>query len=256
MAFRHGKATGVAVEGSDLTAYFSTADTTAEVAVPETTTFGNDSRTYIVGHRDGSVALTGFWDGSANAVDEVLSGVLGTEDGAHVFVQQGLAATVNPGDYSVTFAKCESTSYEVTTPVDGVVAVSFEAQADGGLYGGVGLHTIDGGTKLGDFVTNGQSLDLSSHDNGASTANGYVAQLHVVLNGLDGNLVVTIEDSADNAVFATLDTFTTVGAGTTTAEQISGTGTVNRYVRINIDTTAATAGSCEVAVGFARLPAS
>lgn len=254
MAFRHGKATGVAVEGYDLTAYFSNADSTAEVDTPETTTFGDDSRTYIVGQRDGSVSLEGFYDGDTDAVDDALQPILGVEDGAHILIQQGYDTADAPG-IRVSFGKCEATEYTVTSPVSGVTAVSFDAQADGGLYGGVVLHDPSGGGVGFDREASGVSTDVASVDNGASTANGYVAQLHVVGNSLDGNLVVTVEDSTDDAVWGTLDTFTTIGAGTQTAEQITGTGTVERYVRINIDTTAATSGEAILAVGFARLPA-
>lgn len=254
MAFRHGKRTGIAVEGNDLTAYFNSADGSGEVATPETTTFGNDSRTYIVGHRDGTFSLQGFYDGSTDAVDDVLQPILGTEDGSHILVQQGYDAADSVG-LRVQFAKAEASNYTITEPVDGVVAISYDAQADGGLFGGVILHQPGNNGEGFDFVANGASVDVSSVDNGASTANGYVAQLHVVSNSLDGNLIVTVEDSPDDAVFSTLDTFTTVAGGTTTAEQISGTGTVERYVRINIDTTAATTGAAIIAVGFSRLPA-
>lgn len=253
MAFRHGKDTGVAVESANLTSYFASADSNHDVETADSTTFGNNSRTYVVGQRDGTISLSGMFDGDANAVDEELQALLGVEDGAHVLIQRGGAAADGPG-LSVTFGLCEATSYSVDSPVDDIVSITFDAQADGGLFTGVALQDPDGGA-LGDSFTAGASTDVASVDNSASTANGYVAQLHVVANSLDGDLIVTIEDSANDSTFATLDTFTTVGAGTTTAEQITGTGTVERYVRINIDTLAATTGSASVVVGFARLPA-
>ena len=252
MAFRHGRKTGIAFQGADLTTYLNEAGANHTVETAETTAFSDDSKNYIVGHQDGTVSLSGMFDGGTDAIDEVIQGQLGTEDGAHVLVQQGYDAADIPG-IRVQFAKGELTNYEISSPLGDVTAVSIEINADGGLYGGVALHDPTSGGFRSKGA--GSSTDETSVDNGASTANGYVAQLHVVSNTLDGNLIVTIEDSANDSTFATLDTFSTVSGGTTTQEQVTGTGTVDRYVRINLDTTAATTGTAIVAVGFARLPA-
>ena len=256
MAFRHGKKTGIAFNGTDITAYLNESAPTHSVETAETTTYGTDSKTYIVGLQDGTVTLSGLFDGDTDALDEVVAGQLGTEDGAYVLVQQGYSGDDDPG-IRLQFCKGELTSYEVSSPVADVVSASLEVNADGGLYSGVALQDAnDGGAGAGWYTLGaGLSASNASVDNGASTTNGYVAQLHVVLNTLDGNTIVTVEDSADDAAWATLDTFTTVSGGTTTQEQISGTGTVDRYVRISIDTTAATTGSVGIAVGFHRIVA-
>jgi len=86
MAFLHGKGTAVVFNQSDLSSYFNDATITRTVETAETTAFGASSKTYIVGLQDGTVSLSGMFDGSAGAVDEVLQGVLGTEDGALVSV--------------------------------------------------------------------------------------------------------------------------------------------------------------------------
>lgn len=254
MAFRHGKRTGVAVEAEDLTTYLNDSTASHEVETSDVTTYGRDAMEYIVGQRDGSISLEGIFDGDADAIDDELHSRLAVEDGAHVLVQQGYASSDGVG-LRCNFCKGEAISYEVSAPVDDVVAVSFEAQADGGLFGGVTLHDPDAaGVGFEDAVAGATVDNTSVDDRGASTSNGFVAQLHVLSNDLDGDLVVTVEDSSDDSTFATLGTFSTVGSATTTAEQITGTGTVERYVRINIDTSAAASGSAVIAVGFARLP--
>lgn len=254
MAFRHGKATGIAVDGNDLTDYFNSASSTATVETAETTTFGKNSMTYLVGQRDGTVSLEGFYDGATNAVDDVLAPILGTDDGSAVLVQYGGVEADSSG-LRCTFGNGEATSYEISSPVSDVVAISFEVQADGGLYGGVILHDPSGAGLPFDNVAAALNLNIASVDNGALTSNGFVAQLHVVQNSLNGNAVITVEDSVNNSTFATLGTFATVTAAATLAEQISGTGLVDRYVRINVNTTAAATGSITLAVGFSRLPA-
>lgn len=254
MAFRHGKDVGVSFEGSDLTSYFREATPSHSVEVAETTTYGADSKSFIVGHIDGTVSLSGMFDGASSAVDEIIQAQLGVNDGGHIFVQQDLATTANPGN-RVQFAKGEVTNYEVSSPLTDVTSINLEIQADGGLYGGVGLHAPNSSGFPGyDRQSFGGTNTNSSVDNGASTASGWVAQLHVITNGLDGSTTFTIEDSANNSTWATLGTFSTVNSATTTAEQITGTGTVDRYVRLSA-TTGGTSGNIYFAVGFHRLPA-
>ena len=62
MAFIHGKDTVVYFNESDYSTYFSSVDLSATADVAESTTFGNTSKTYIAGERDGTIGLTGFFD--------------------------------------------------------------------------------------------------------------------------------------------------------------------------------------------------
>lgn len=252
MAFLHGKTTGVAFEEFNLTSILRESSVSSNVEVADTTAFGDDSKNFIVGHRDGTVSLSGLYDSASVGEDEVFNR-LGVNDNGHVLVQSSMTLNAAPG-VRVQFGKGEISSYEVTSPLTDVTAVSIEIQADGGLYGGTTLQTQQSTASGVQSVAFGNNTNNSSVDNGASTANGWVAQLHVTANGLDGNAVFTIEDSANNSTFATLGTFSTVPSGAT-VERITGTGTVDRYVRLNINTTAATTGTIFFIVGFARLPA-
>ena len=86
-----------------------------------------------------------------------------------------------------------------------------------------------------------------SHDNGGSTAGGFVANLHVLATAA-GNFAFKIRHSADDAAWADLVSFTADGSAITSEYQ-SGTGTVNRYVAFDATRTA---GTCTVYVSFAR----
>lgn len=246
--FRHGKATGVAIQEHDLTAFLNEATSSTEVETGDTTTFANSARTYIVGLAGGTLSVSGLWSGDDFGVDEILDGAVAVDDGAHILVQQAY------DDKSVgvrtAFAKGELTSYEISSPVGDVVAVSAEVQADGGILHGVMLS--DPGTSGFQQVSGGSSTSNSSVDDGGSSSDGAKAQMHVTDNSLDGNLVVTVEDSTDDSTWNTLATFSTVNAGNRAVEQIAATGTVQRYVRITIDATAASSGSATIAVGFHR----
>ena len=62
MAFIHGKETKVYIDSTDLSSYLNTADPTRTADVGETTTFGNDNKTYIAGEKDATVSFGGFFD--------------------------------------------------------------------------------------------------------------------------------------------------------------------------------------------------
>lgn len=100
---------------------------------------------------------------------------------------------------------------------------------------------LQGATSLSSTTTG------SSHDNAASSANGYHAHIHVLATS-SGNFAFTIEHSSNDSAWATLATFTTTG-GSITAERVTATGTVNRYVRA---VSTRTAGTVTAVITFAR----
>jgi hypothetical protein len=240
MAFIHGKSSQVLHGAHNLGAFLNDASASADVEVAETTSFGSSAKTYLVGLRDGTVSASGMFDGAAGAVDEVLSASIGSDTLAPVTIGYNGTTLGN----RVTILKAKTTSYEVSTPVGDVVAVSYSAQADGGL---------DQGVSLAALASISATTTGSSHDNSASSANGGVAQLHVTVNTRDADATIKVQHSADNAVFVDLATFTVVATTVVTSERVivaSGT-TVNRYLRA-VNTLASGTGSITYQVSFAR----
>jgi len=103
------------------------------------------------------------------------------------------------------------------------------------------------GVVLADSTSISATTNYTSSDFGAQTTAGWSANLHVTATSL-GNFAIVIEDSADDSVWATLGTFTST-AGSVESEFLSGSGTVDRYVRI---TATRTAGTVTIIVTFAR----
>lgn len=240
MAFIHGKSAQILHGAYNLSSFLNDASASADVEVAETTAFGSSAKTYIVGLKDGTVSASGMFDGAASATDEVLSASIGSDTLAPVTIGYDGTTLGN----RVTILKAKTTSYEVSTPVGDVVAVSYSAQADGGLDQGVSLAAL---TSVSATTTG------SSHDNSASSANGGVAQLHVTANSRDADATIKVQHSADNSTFADLATFTVVATTVTTSERVivaSGT-TVNRYLRA-VNTLASGTGSITYQVSFAR----
>lgn len=239
MAYKHGKNTGVLLDKYNLSSYFNEVSSAMSIETSETTTFNSGAKTYITSLNDGTISASGLFDGDANAINAVLEEVVSLDYQPEITVAYdgGFTAGNRCG-----MGLGQLTSYEVTAPVGDVVATSAEFQVSGGLRQGVLLAAQTAYTT----TTNGTSID-----NSASTANGYTGFLHVTANTRSSTTVAKIQHSADNSTWADLATFTTVAIGTATASSVSGSGTVNRYVRAVV-TPAAGTGSITLSISFAR----
>ena len=238
--FRHGKDTVLLANEIDLSSFLNSVSVANAVEVPETTTFGSSDRSYIVGHTDGSISFEGLFDGSTDAVDEELAAGLGNTTNKVITITKD---STSVGGRAI-LVDSASTSYEISSPLTDVVAVSGGAVANGGLDYGVwlGCKSAISATSTG-----------ASVDNGASSTNGGVAHLHITANTRDATTVAKIQHSADNSTFADLSTFATIAIGTLTSERIivAPSTTVNRYLRAVV-TPAAGTGSITFSVAFSR----
>lgn len=245
--FRHGKNIAVFADQYDVGQYFNEMSAGASVDTGETTAFGTPggAKTYVTGIEDGTVSTAGMFDGTALAVDEYLSGVVGSgTDIVFTACWEGLAAI----GYRATLCSTQETSYEVTSPVADVVSIKAEWQGNGGLDQGVVLagRQAFGGT--------GASVNNTAVDNAAASTNGGVAHLHVTANARTAASTVKVQHSTDNTTFVDLVTFTAVGASPALAAQrvvIAPGTTVNRYVRAQVSP-GGTTNTVTVTVSFAR----
>lgn len=233
MAFQHGKGASTLVGAYDLSAFLNNYDAAATADTAEVTTFGSSAKSYIAGQRDATISLSGFFDGSTAAVDEVLSAALGSS--AVITLAASGAGTIGS---RAQLAQALSTNYSITAPVADAVTISAEAQVSGGMASGVILANLTARTATG---------NTTAVDNTASTANGVAATIH--LTAFTGtNITVKVQHSADNSSWVDLVTFTQLTA--IGSEYKTASGTVNRYLRVNI---AGTFTSATFAVAAARL---
>jgi hypothetical protein len=241
MAFVHGKNTAVLFGGYNLSSFYNDASTSESMEPAETTAFGSSAKTYIAGLTDGTISLSGMFDGAASAVEPVLNSVLGSATASVVSVApEGL--TTGKVSYG-----CDGrvTSFEISAPVADVISLTSEVQADGG---------IDRALILAGATAYTATVNGTGQDNAASTANGGVGVIHVTANTRDGACTFKIQHSSDNSTFADLVTFTNTVASTVTAERIivaAGT-TVNRYLRASCTTFGGTSGAVTATITFAR----
>lgn len=233
MAFIHGKGAATLFGAYDLSAFLNNFDAAATADTAEVTTFGDSSKAYIGGLKDATVSLSGFFDGSAGAVDEVLAAAL-----ANVRVVTLAAAGAGAIGNRAQIGNVISTSYSINAPVADAVNISAEAQVSGGLLSGIILADLVARTVIGQTAAN---------DNAASTANGLTASLHLTaFTGTD--ITIKIQESADNVSWVDLITFTQLTA--IGSELKSATGTIARYLRVDVSGTFTTA---TFAVAAARL---
>jgi hypothetical protein len=239
MAFVHGKNTAVYYNGSNLSSYFNEASMSQDVETAETTAFGDSAKTYITGLKDGTMSMSGMFDGAEDGVDAVLTATLGaTASDVATVVPAGTAAAG-----VVTFsAAVRETSYEISSPVSDVVAANLEVQATGG---------VDRGVLVAGDSTLSASATTSGINNGSSTGNGGVGYLHVTANTRDGSSTFKVQDSADGVTYADLVTFASVSASATGGERVAVTGTVDQYVRAEA-VPGGSSGSVTYTMAFAR----
>lgn len=219
MAFGHGKNTVVYVNQYNLTTYFRSATASGSADTAETSTFGTSSKTYIPGMKDGTASLEGLYDGVASAVDDVLTTALGAASDSVVSIYpqgdaQGAAGFAASGIES---------SYEVTAATEDAVMVSAEVQSTSGYDRVLSHKPLAQVSGNG----NGTGIDYGS----VSSLFGGVGYVHVTQHSGAATLTVKVQDSADNAAFADILTFT---AGTVVTKErvaLGATATVRRYTR-------------------------
>jgi len=239
--FRHGKNVNVFIDEFDFSTYFNDFSASTSVDTAETSAFGTSAKTYVVGHRDGTISLSGMFEGTASTgTDEFFNTALGNATKALVIV----APEGHSNGTGAIMLEADNTSYEVSGAIADIVQASAEFQSTDAVEHGKILSSGSTVTTTG----NGTGVD-----NGASTTNGGAGFLSVPVNTRNGNITVKIQHSADNSTFADLVTFAVVSGTTTTSEKIEvadGT-TINRYLRVNY-TVAGSTGSATPVVAFTR----
>jgi hypothetical protein len=239
--FRHGKNVNIFLDEFDFSTYFNSVSASTSIDTAETSAFGTSAKTYVVGHRDGTVSLSGMFEGTASTgTDEFFDNALGNATKAQVIVAPE-GHSIGAGAIMLI---ADDTSYEVSSAIADIVQASAEFQSTDAVEHGKILSSGSAVTTTG----NGTGVD-----NTTSSLNGGAGFLSVPVNTRNGNITVKIQHSADNSTFADLVTFTVVSSTTATSERIvvaSGT-TINRYLRVNY-TVAGSSGSATPVVAFTR----
>jgi hypothetical protein len=193
----------------------------------------------IGGIRDGEISWLSWFNTSAGQEHPTLK-TLPTTD---VHILNLLAATAVGDQAAALVAK--QINYDATRGPDG--SLSFAIQALANAFGLEWVEMLTAGKKTDGAPANGTSIDFGS----VNTVFGASAYLQVFsLTGT--NVILTVQDSADNSAFSPITglTFTSV----TTAPnferlQTAAGATIRRYVRV---ASSGTFSNAVFAVGFIR----
>jgi hypothetical protein len=139
MAFAHGKGLAFKIDSAAgtlqvLTAFVDNVDLNNTVKMGETTTAGAEADTYVSGQSNGTLSISGKWDGTASTgPDAVLTGLIGLEvSSTFEYGPQGSTAGMVKKS-----GECFLTGYKVSSPVGGVVAFTADFQVTGPVTHGV-----------------------------------------------------------------------------------------------------------------------
>lgn len=118
----------------DISTWLNSADTSQTRSTGNTTGFSpaGDAMTYVVGLKDGSISLSGQYDGAAGAIDEYLSALLDTDTPASWELVPGAAVTGarkysgGPQGGGVAGEGVLLTDYSISSPLEDVVTFSAE----------------------------------------------------------------------------------------------------------------------------------
>lgn len=225
------------VDGFNLTGVSTTLSDSTEAQKEETTALGDAwGESLATGVQQAELAAEGFYDDASDSVNAALSGNEATSRvvcygfAGNTLAQQftGLTGAFG-GTYTRSATRNELTKASATWTVtgqkdDGVILLPLAA-VTATDYGG-------------------------AQNNGASTSSGGVAYLQVTaVSGTSPTADVKVRDSADNATYVDLVSFTQ--ATGRTAERVTVSGTVDQYLKVRY-TIGGTDPSFTITVGFSR----
>lgn len=243
----HGKTTQLLISDADLSNWFNNLEASLSRDVAEATGFRppGDQKEYVAGLKDATMSASGVFDGDKTVIEDRMDALMSQDDAGVITAAPAPGFAVGGRAWLMNSFV---TSYNITTPLDGVVSMALEAQSEGDKVFGHGLTAdtgLDGGFGAG---AAGASVDHGAA--GSPTTKGLTAHIHVTANDRDAATNVIVQHSTDDAVWVDLAT-QSVPAGNVGAFQVEAAGTVNRYVRLLIEASG-TSGTLTAFAAYAR----
>ena len=218
MAKQTGLADAFYIDGHDLSGDITSVDTvSATKAVIETPTIGKSAMERLAGLGDGEITFTSWFDDGTNLLHDAVSG-LPTTDVTAIYCR-GTAA-----DSPVAMLVAKRINYDYTRGQDKTLTANVQCLGNG--------NGMEWGVLFAAEATQSSAGSTSSKDDGASTSNGLAAVLQITdINS--GTPTFKIQDSPNDSDWTDLVSFSAVANGNEpSAEGVTVTGTVNRYLRI------------------------
>lgn len=239
-SFSHGSKGRIHTNGVDLSPYMAEVTTNGQIDMADSTALSDTYKTFVLGQASAELSADGMHDDTAGAVVSVLERA--KSDVSEITYWPNLDTVGNHG----FGMQAVETSFNVTTPVSGVAAVSMAAQSTTGFEYITSLTAAADAFTAG--TTNGAWVDNSVGTNAG--ASGYEQVFHY---GGAGSVVVKIQHSTVGGTAAGTDLITFGAASANgVSDRQTVAGTVARYVRAQIIKTGA--GTANVSVSLSRTP--
>lgn len=240
----HGKSTKVLVDEFPLTSYVNKTSVRRSIDLPETQCFGETwKRRQVVGLQNADVSFSGLFDAVASGIHQVFRTMVAVDPPGFSVI------TIGANGYTignmVEMFQGVAVNYNVDDDVNAPVPLSASIASDDQYDVGVSLHDLTAETTAG--TVNYTSVDETD----VSTASGGVGHIHVSAYSGWADATVKVQDSADNAAWADILTFTVITGVTKERKETSATATIRRYIRATVTFTGG-AGSMTFVVTFAR----
>jgi len=222
MAKKSGLGEQIFVHGYDLSGDVAAIDNAGSPRnLLDLTAINSSGTERLVGLSDGNLAVSSWFNDATEQEHAAFSGLVTTDR----ILTWALGAT--RGDVAACLV-AKQLNYDASRGADGSLSFSVDSQADG-----ISLDWCD--TLTTGKETHSSAGSSTSRDDGAATSAGMVAYLEVT--DIDsGTPTVTIQQSSDNGssdAWATVLSFTAVAAAAApTAERVTVSGAVERYLRI------------------------
>jgi|GEM_PF-1851030 len=200
---------------------------------PETTAFGDNTRTRLGGLKDWTMEVSGFFNDDSGHWEEELKDVLGGSSLLGVFPGGATACKIG---YEGT---PQTADFSLDTPVDGVVSLGATFSGSGDLWRSYVTTACTSGCTASACPSAGINTGAC-----AVSCQGFLRVTDMTSGSAD-TLDVKIQDSANDTTYADLITFTQVTTGSV-SETKAASGSREQYIRAqyNIST------GCAVTVSF------
>ena len=119
--FRHGKNVNVFLDEYDFSTYFNNVSASTTIDTAETSAFGTSAKTYVLGHRDGTVSLSGMFEATeSTGTDQYFASALGSATKIKLIV----APEGHSNGAGAILLQADDTSYEVSSAIADMVQAS------------------------------------------------------------------------------------------------------------------------------------
>jgi len=224
-----GKDTKVYHGGYEFTSYLDSVEASRQIAALETTTFGDASRTFVKGIKDGTASVSGFYDDTYADALETNYG------GANVPVSFVFGSTA--GSTALIFNAIEA-NLAATGSVTELVRLDAEYKpSSNGVEEGV--------LVLPSTTTSGAvgPSEGATYDRGTGSSSGVYMALHVISAESSGTLDVVLQTNTASDFSGTAQNYSFTQVTTSvTAEYVESTTAPKRYARVQYTAAGASSG--------------